>query len=100
MEIPPKIRERITQKIRMRIKDYQEVYLERFVEAYWEGLQEGLQEDGLKDIRDLLLDQMEMRFGLVPTAIRQKIEDIQDYEELKKIGKRLLAASSLDDLGL
>lgn len=90
------IRERITQKIRMRIKDYQEVYLERFVEAYWEGFQEGF----IQGIRISLLQQMEEQFGPVPRSLRSRIEGIQDPDELKRIGKRLLMESSLDDPGL
>jgi predicted transposase YdaD len=65
-----------------------------------EGLEEGLQKGLQKGRQDFLLSQMEERFGPLPMALRRRVEEIQDPEELKKIGKRLLAASSLDDLGL
>jgi flagellar biosynthesis/type III secretory pathway protein FliH len=77
-----------------------------------EGMQEGLQkglEKGLRQgrregraegLQELLLSQMEERFGPVPKTIRRRVESIRDFEELKKLGKRLLAAASLEDLGL
>jgi flagellar biosynthesis/type III secretory pathway protein FliH len=81
-----------------------------------EGLQEGLQkglEKGLRKgrregraegraegLQKLLLSQMEERFGPVPKTIRRRVEGIQDFEELMRLGKQLLAAASLDDLGL
>ena len=69
-----------------------------------EGLQEGLQEgrkEGRKEgLQEFLLSQMAERFGPVPEPIRRRVKGIQDFEEIKKLGKRLLAATSLDDLGL
>lgn len=64
-----------------------------------EGREEGL-EKGLQVTRDLLLSLMANRFGPVPTKIRRKVQGIKEAEELKKLGNRLLVASSLDDLGL
>lgn len=69
-------------------------------EGLEEGLQKGRQEGGAEALQDLLLLQMEGRFGSVPKALRRQIKSIQDSEKLKRIGQRLLAASSLDDLGL
>ncbi|HEX3128241.1 MAG TPA: Rpn family recombination-promoting nuclease/putative transposase [Thermoanaerobaculia bacterium] len=71
-------------------------------EGLEEGLQRGRQEgrrEGLAAFQDFLLVQMEERFGPLPSSVRPRIEQIQDPEELKTLGKRLLAASSLDDLG-
>jgi hypothetical protein len=76
-----------------------------------EGLQQGLQQGllqgrtegiqkGVRAFQDFLLSEMSERFGPVPETIRRRVEEAQDYEELKKLGKRLLAAASLDDLGL
>jgi hypothetical protein len=41
---------------------------------------------------------MAERFGSVPETIRHRVEGVQDLDDLKKLGKRLLAASSLNDL--
>jgi predicted transposase YdaD len=64
-----------------------------------EGLQKGLQK-GVRAFQDFLLSEMVERFGPVPRTIRRRVESVQDLEELKQLGKRLLAATSLDDLGL
>jgi hypothetical protein len=65
-----------------------------------EGLEEGLQQGRQQGRQDFLLSQIEERFGPLPHTLRHRIESIRDPEELKKIGRRLFAASSLDDLGL
>jgi len=64
-----------------------------------EGLQKGRQE-GVHAFQEFLLSEMADRFGPVPKTIRRRVEKIQDLDELKRLGKRLLAASSLDDLGI
>lgn len=68
-----------------------------------EGMQKGLKkgrQEGLRITQDLLLSLMANRFGSVPTKVRRKVHGIKDAEELKKLGNRLLDASSLEDLGL
>ena len=64
-----------------------------------EGRQKGLQE-GARAFQDFLLSEMAERFGPVPEPIRRRVEETQDLDELKKLGKRLLAAAFLSDLGL
>ncbi len=64
-----------------------------------EGRQKGLQE-GARAFQDFLLSEMAERFGPVPESIRRRVEETQDLDELKKLGKRLLAAAFLSDLGL
>jgi flagellar biosynthesis/type III secretory pathway protein FliH len=61
-------------------------------EAWREGRQEGAHE--------MLLSQMEARFGLIPEEVRRSVQEIRDTEELKELGKRLLSAASLSDLRL
>jgi predicted transposase YdaD len=72
-------------------------------EGLKKGLQKGLKkgrEEGLRVAHDLLLSQMADRFGPLPVKIRRQVEGIKDVDELKKLGNRLLVASSLNDLGL
>jgi hypothetical protein len=64
-----------------------------------EGRQEGLQK-GIRAFQDFLLSGITERFGPVPVATRRRIRAVQDLDQLKALGKRLLAAGSLDDLGL
>jgi hypothetical protein len=49
-------------------------------------------------VHEILLTQMEARFGTVPEDTRRRIQEIRDPEELKAFGKRILSASSLSDL--
>ncbi len=67
--------------------------------GYKKGRQEGRQE-GVRTVQDFLLAEMVERFGSVPEAIRSGVEAIQDFDELKKLGKRLRTSSSLADLEL
>ena len=36
----------------------------------------------------------------LPEEVRRQVRELQDLDELKRLGKRLLVISSLDDLGL
>ncbi len=76
-------------------------------EGLQEGLQKGRQEgrkegrkEGVRTVQDFLLTEMAERFGPVPETMRRRVEKIQDLDELKRLGKRILAASSLADLGI
>jgi hypothetical protein len=64
-----------------------------------EGLQKGV-EKGIHAFQDVLLSEMAERFGPVPEATRRRVKSIQDLDKLKEVVKRLIHASSLDDLGL
>ncbi len=73
---------------------------ERVVEWTQEWKEEGRQEGRQEGFHTLLLAQMEGRFGPLPEEIRQRVEEIQDAEELKALGLRLLSASSFSELFL
>ena len=51
-------------------------------------------------MRKLLLQQMTQRFGCLPVQVRRRVEEISSIAELNKLGKKLLSAKSLRDLGL
>jgi hypothetical protein len=51
-------------------------------------------------MRRMLLSQLHQRFGRVPASIRQTLETIQSERELKRLGRRVLVARSLAELGL
>jgi predicted transposase YdaD len=68
-----------------------------------EGLQKGVEkgvQQGVLAFQDVLLSEMAERFGPVPEATRRRVKSIQDLDKLKEVVKRLIHASSLDDLGL
>ncbi len=64
-----------------------------------EGREEGLQA-GLSEMRKVLLQQMSLRFGRLPRAIRRRVEAISSMPELRALARRVVLAESLQDLGL
>jgi putative YhgA-like transposase len=79
-----------------RVKEWTREWKE---EGRQEGRQEGLRK-GARAFQDFLLSEMVDRFGPIPPTIRRRVKGMQDLGELKKLGKRLRGATSLDDLGL
>jgi predicted transposase YdaD len=51
-----------------------------------------------KGIQQVLLEQIAARFGVVPEEIRQKIQAINDTDNLKRIATLLLTIQSVDEL--
>lgn len=64
-----------------------------------EGIEKGRAEGRAEGARELLLQQLAVRFGELPAAVVQRIGELS-VEECQQIGLRLLTASSLDELGL
>lgn len=50
--------------------------------------------------RDLLLRQLERRFGPVPEAVRQEVEAIRSTRRLDRLADKILTARSLREMGL
>jgi Putative transposase, YhgA-like len=50
--------------------------------------------------REMLLEQMTLRFGRMPVSVRQQIEGISSLQELRKLGRKVLRAKTLEDMGL
>jgi hypothetical protein len=81
------------------LEEVQTMLAERVKEWTQEWKEEGRQE-GARAFQDFLLSEMVERFGPIPPAIRRRVKRMQDLGELKKLGKRVRVATSLDDLGL
>lgn len=64
-----------------------------------EGLQKGMHE-GLRAMREVLLSQLEQRFGPLPETIRERVESISSLNRLTRLGRRVLTARSLASLRL
>lgn len=60
-------------------------------------LEEAARQQGMQD---LLLLQLEQRFGSVPDATRRRVQAVDATEELTRLAGRILTAESLEDLGL
>ncbi len=65
-----------------------------------EARQEGREEGREEGQRELLLRQLERRFGPLSPATRKRLGDLTAPEELSRLADRLLDATSLDELGL
>jgi len=69
-------------------------------EARETALQEGREEGREEGKRDLLLEQLEHRFGRLPKATVNRVNALTSSEELSRLAARVLDAPSLEDLGL
>jgi predicted transposase YdaD len=65
-----------------------------------EGRKEGRQEGLIDGMREMLLQQIKLRFGRVPRTVRQRIEGISSMRELRALGRKVILAETLQDLGL
>lgn len=54
----------------------------------------------LETRRGVLLDQMSSRFGRLPEEVRRRVEQISSKKELDRLTRKILSASSLEDLGI
>lgn len=63
-----------------------------------EGRKEGRKEGQVDGMRRLLLKLLDERFGPLPEMVRRKVEAIDSARALETLGKRVLAAKSLDDM--
>jgi hypothetical protein len=61
---------------------------------------EGLEEGQIRALQDALLAQMTFRFGRLPANVRRQIKEISSAQELLKLGRRVVRAKTLEDMGL
>jgi len=50
--------------------------------------------------REMLLEQMTLRFGRLPAKVPRQIEGISSLQELRKLGRKVLRAKTLEEMGL
>lgn len=65
-----------------------------------EGRQEGRQEGMIAGTREVLLQQIKLRFGRIPGTVRQRVEAISSLRELRALARKVVLAETLQDLGL
>ncbi len=70
----------------------------RSFEDHWiHRMERAAEREGM---RQLLLLQLERRFGSVPEATRRQVKSLDSIDELTRLADRILAADSLEELGL
>jgi len=65
-----------------------------------EGIQDARREGQLEARRDMLLELLTQRFGRLPAKVRRQVEEISSIQELRKLGRKILRAKSLGEMGL
>jgi len=65
-----------------------------------EGFKIGRKAGREQGMRQLLLHQLERRFGPLPESVREEVEAIVSPRRLTRLSEKVLVASSLEDLGL
>jgi len=65
-----------------------------------EARREGRQEGQIQASREMLLGLLAQRFGRLPADVRRQIEGISSLQELRKLGRKVLRAKTLQDMGL
>ncbi len=69
--------------------------IQAFIE---EGLQQGRSEGKAQEARGIILLLGQMRFGAADDAVKSSLDEIHDLERLEALIKRIMIASSWDDL--
>lgn len=72
---------------------------EGLLEGHRKGLQEGVRQGELEGMQKLVLDLLSQRFGRLSATIRRQVEEISSARKLREMGRRVLVAESLQDLG-
>jgi predicted transposase/invertase (TIGR01784 family) len=78
----------------------EETLAEWFNGAREEGLQVGREEGQLEGVRQVLLRQMERRFGKLPQRTLEQVRSISSLAFLEELTERVLVADSLQAMGL
>ena len=68
-------------------------------ETAQEWREQARREGEVAGMRELLFQMMTTRFGRLPAGVRAKVEEISSKQELRKLGRKVLAAKSLQHLG-
>jgi hypothetical protein len=69
-------------------------------EGRQEGRREGRHEGQVLTLRKMLLQQLTLRFGRLPKTVRSRVEQISSTQELEKLTRKVLTASSLEEMGI
>lgn len=78
----------------------EENILEWQKKARREGRKEGRKEGLLQGSRNMLLRQIERRFGPLSEGVRERVNALSSLRELEKVADRILTAGSLQEMGL
>jgi hypothetical protein len=69
-------------------------------QARREGRREGRLEGEVRGLQTMLLDMLTQRFGRLPAQVRRQVEATTSLPELRKLGRKVLRAKTLEAMGL
>jgi predicted transposase YdaD len=62
------------------------------------GKREGKRAGKMEGLRQILLYQLEQRFGPLPLQVRRKVRNLSSVKKLEELAKRVLVAGSLAEM--
>lgn len=63
-------------------------------------VREAGQEGQARGMQELLLQLMTQRFGRLPAKVQRQVKEISSRKELRRLGRKVLRAKSLEDMGI
>jgi len=78
------------------IKSMQMTWAEKMEKEYTE---KGRRE-GVRSLREVVLELLGQRFGEVPVKVKRKVQKIDSMDRLTEMAKKVLVVQSLDEMGL
>ncbi len=65
-----------------------------------EGRHEGREIGAIETMQKMLVKLMSLKFGSIPQPVLQRIQTLQDTEQLDQLIGKIVTASSLQDMGI
>jgi len=93
-EIPVKLLER-RRDIMIESAAYELIKQEGIEEGIRQGMQQGIQEGFILDAREMVMEALQERFGVVDVSLLEKIESINNRQVLKGLLKMAIRARDL-----
>jgi hypothetical protein len=75
----------------------QQVWQQEFEEQFQQGLQQGRHKGMVQGARESILDNLEVRFGVVPAAIAESVNAIEQLAALRALRRKSAVVQTLDE---
>ena len=75
----------------------QQVWQQEFEEQFQQGLQQGRHKGMVQGARESILDILEVRFGVVPAAVAESVNAIEQLAVLRALRRKSAVVQTLDE---
>lgn len=65
-----------------------------------QGIQQGEQRGTIRAKQETLMDLMQLRFGPLPQSLMQRIQSIQEIDQLNVFLRRVITTTRLEEMGI